>query len=93
MVHSCYVMDVHGLLRSFDEMGLKVREQDPFQDIVNLRTAFRTIPASEAKAERERWRKEYKEKEKANPRTKRPVDAWPGELVFFVRVIGLLKGL
>jgi len=93
LVHSCYVMDVQGLLRSFDEMGLKVRDQDPFQDIVSLRSAFRTIPASEAKAERERWRKEYKEKEKANPRTKRPVDAWPGELVFFVRVIGLLKGL
>jgi len=93
MMHSCYIMDVHGLLRSFDEMGLKVREQDPFQDIMNLRTAFRTIPASEAKAERECWRKENKEKEKNNPRTKRPVDAWPGELVFFIRVIGLLKGL
>lgn len=93
MVHSCYVMDVHGLLQSFEEMGLKVREQDPFQDIVNLRTAFRTIPASEARAERERWVKDYKEKQKFSPRTKRPVDAWPGELVFFVRVIGLLKGL
>ena len=93
LVHSCYTMDTDGLLRSFEEMGLKVREQDPFQDIVNLRSAFQTVPASEAKAEKEKRLKEYRAKQQSQPRPKRPVDAWPGELVFFTRVIGLLKGL
>jgi len=86
-------MDVDGLLRSFEEMGLKIREQDPFQDIANLRTIFQTVNASEAKDVRQQRLKTYKEKQKQSPRVKRPVDAWPGELVFFTRVTGMLKGL
>ena len=44
-------------------------------------------------------KKEEEEEERAGRRTaaaakpKKPVDAWPSELVFFLRVTGLLKGL
>lgn len=93
LVHSTYVMDVDGLLHAFEEMGLKIREKDPFQDIYNLRSYFQTVPASEAKSVMEKRLKDYKMKQKDRPKTKRPIDAWPGELVFFLRVTGLLKGL
>lgn len=93
LVHSCYVMDIDEMLKSFEDMGLVVPEKDPFQDIYNLRAAFQTVPASIAKNWRQERMKQYKTKQKANPRTRSPVDAWPGELVFFTRVIGLLKGL
>lgn len=93
LVHSCYVMDTDEMLKSFEDMGLVIPEKDPFQDIYNLRAAFQTVPASIAKNWRQERMKSYKTKQKTNPRTRSPVDAWPGELVFFTRVIGLLKGL
>eukprot|EP00210_Caulerpa_lentillifera_P007134 g6826.t1 len=93
LVHSCYVMNIDEMLKSFEEMGLVIPQQDPFQDIYSLRSAFQTRPASIAKSVRDENRKKYQEKQKANPRTRDPVEAWPGELVFFTRVIGLLKGL
>ncbi|GMH32993.1 hypothetical protein BSKO_00827 [Bryopsis sp. KO-2023] len=93
MVHSTHIMDVDGLLTSLDLMGLKVRFEDPFEDLSSMRTMFRPIPASKAKQAREERKQQQRLKEKEKPRVKRPIDAWPGDLVFFFRVTGLLKGL
>lgn len=93
MVHSTYIMDVDGLLTSFTEMGLKVKLEDPFEDLSSMRRVFKTVPASKAKAAREERRKQEKIKEKEVSRVKRPIEAWPGDLVFFFRVTGLLRGL
>lgn len=93
MVHSTYIMDVDGLLGSFSEMGLKIKLEDPFEDLNTMRRVFRTVPASKAKAARVERRKEEKLKEKEVARVKRPIEAWPGDLVFFFRVTGLLRGL
>lgn len=93
MMHSTYILDVDGLLTAFDEMGIKMGIEDPFEDLRTMRNVFKTVPASKAKAAREENKKERKLKESQVARVKRPVDAWPGDLVFFFRVTGLLKGL
>jgi len=94
MVYSSNVMDVDALLQSFDEMGLKIGGQaDPFQDLANVRSMFKTVKSSAAKEAKEQWARERKEREKEAPRLKRPIEAWPSEFVFFFRVNGLLRGL
>ena len=41
-----------------------------------------------------KWRTEQRAKRaKLEPSLRNPVDAWPGDLVFFFRVIFLLRGL
>ena len=94
MVYSSNVMDVDGLLGSFEDMGLKIGGQaDPFQDLANVRRMFQTVKISAAEEAKKQWARERKEREKQAPRLRRPIEAWPSEFVFFFRVNGLLRGL
>ncbi|KAL8521597.1 hypothetical protein ACS0TY_011934 [Phlomoides rotata] len=92
------------LLSSFSEMGLKLRLDVPEQVMEIANVFFRTsTPAKEApqlmKAfaeQRNRNLKTIQEKMKLNSKqVKRfnPVDAFPGDIIIFSRVINLLRGL
>ncbi|KAL1532327.1 hypothetical protein AAHA92_32351 [Salvia divinorum] len=92
------------LLSSFTEMGLKLRLDVPEQVMEIANVFFRTsTPATEAaktmKAlaqQRDKNMKVLQEKMKLNEKqVKRfnPVDAFPGDIIIFSRVINLLRGL
>merc|ERR1712176_185563 len=100
LVYASYSQDLDQLEKSFVEMGLLIKReaQDPIRDLANMRRLFSPTPISKVKERRmelarEREKKRKEEEAKGKPKVKRPVDAWPSELVFFVRVTGLLKGL
>ena len=101
-------MNLDELANSFVEMGLLINDgaKDPFRDMNAMRMLFSPTPKSRLKERRaairerrKREEEEEQEEERAGRRTaaaakpKKPVDAWPSELVFFLRVTGLLKGL
>ncbi|KAI3468454.1 hypothetical protein Pfo_025117 [Paulownia fortunei] len=92
------------LLSSFAEMGLKLRLDIPEQVMEIANVFFRTsTPANEAQQnmkafaeQRNRNLKVLQEKMKLNEKeVKRfnPVDAFPGDIIIFSRVINLLRGL
>lgn len=92
------------LLSSFAEMGLKLRLDIPEQVMEIANVFFRTsTPANEAAQtmknfveQRGRNLKVVQEKMKLNEKqVKRfnPVDAFPGDIIIFSRVINLLRGL
>ncbi|XP_052170060.1 uncharacterized protein LOC127786603 [Diospyros lotus] len=92
------------LLSAFAEMGLKLRLDLPEQAMEVTSLLFRnTTPASEAVAtmksladQRTKNLKVIQEKMKLNQKEiKRfnPVDAFPGDIVIFSRVLNLLRGL
>ncbi|XP_057799176.1 uncharacterized protein LOC131015001 isoform X2 [Salvia miltiorrhiza] len=92
------------LLSSFTEMGLKLRLDVPEQVMEIANVFFRTsTPANEAKQtmkalaqQRDKNMKVLQEKMKLNEKqVKRfnPVDAFPGDIIIFSRVINLLRGL
>ncbi|KAL3818398.1 hypothetical protein ACJIZ3_004303 [Penstemon smallii] len=92
------------LLSSFAEMGLKLRLDIPEQVMEITNIFFRTsAPASEAfqnarslDDQRDRNMKVVQEKMKLNEKEAKrfnPVDAFPGDIVIFSRVINLLRGL
>ncbi|CAE8647795.1 unnamed protein product, partial [Polarella glacialis] len=98
--------DVDQLQRSLEDMGF-IFERDPLEDLANMRRLFTAVPMSQA-AEQRRERAEEvekaKEKEekkkaedieaaKAKATRRKVIEAWPTELIFFLRVTGLLKGL
>ena len=100
MVYSSFSQDLDQLAKSFVEMGLLINKaaQDPVRDMVNMRRLFSPTPISKVKERKQQMAKEREAKKKeeassAAPKVKKPVDAWPSELVFFIRVTGLLKGL
>lgn len=94
------------LLSSFAEMGLKLRMDIP-DDAMAVTSFFfrRAAPASESREEtrahfEERAKRRaqiaeqaHKEEEEGSSLKRNPVDAFPGELVFFIRVLNLLRGL
>ncbi|KAK3274048.1 hypothetical protein CYMTET_17746, partial [Cymbomonas tetramitiformis] len=92
MVYSSSVADVDGLITGFREMGLKFKE-DPFEDLRNTQSLFRAVPKSKMREERARASRIRAAKESRREEPRRPVEAWPSELVFFFRVTALLKGL
>lgn len=92
------------LLSAFSEMGLKLRLDIPEQAMEVTSVFFRTsTPASEAlenmkslAEQRNKNMKVIQEKMKLNKKeVKRfnPVDAFPGDIVIFTRVLNLLRGL
>eukprot|EP00898_Chlorokybus_atmophyticus_P007389 jgi/Chlat1/7651/Chrsp64S09158 len=104
MLLAAYEKDLAALLSSFQEMGLKLKIDLPEESMKFIQFFFRTTaPAKEAKADTAKWRKEFAEdKEKARINIKdekeeslrrNPVDAFPGALVFFMRVLNLLRGV
>jgi aarF domain-containing kinase len=76
-------------------MGLKLKREDPAEDMRVLRFVLRdTQPPREAKATLAKWRTQQLEKRaRLEPSQRNPIDAWPGDLLFFFRVILLLRGL
>ncbi|QDZ22040.1 protein kinase [Chloropicon primus] len=105
LIFSSYCQDLDQLSRSLVEMNFVINEKvkDPFRDLNNTRRLFSPTPMSRlkerkavmAKERQERRKEEEEEERRSGPRekVKRPVEAWPSELVFFIRVTGLLKGL
>ncbi|GMH06925.1 hypothetical protein Nepgr_008765 [Nepenthes gracilis] len=92
------------LLSAFAEMGLKFRVDLPEQAMEVTTIFFRTTtPASEAVETRKSFHKQrdknmkaFQEKMKLDQKeVKRfnPVDAFPGDIVIFSRVLNLLRGL
>lgn len=92
------------LLSAFSEMGLKLRLDMPEQAMEVTSVFFRSsTPASEAQQtlkslseQREKNMKVIQEKMQLNQKeVKRfnPVDAFPGDIVIFARVLNLLRGL
>lgn len=92
------------LLSAFSEMGLKLRLDIPEQAMEITTVFFRSsTPASEAhqtmkslSEQRDRNMKVIQEKMQLNQKeVKRfnPVDAFPGDIVIFTRVLNLLRGL
>merc|ERR1711977_675781 len=81
-------------------MGLLINDgaKDEVRDMKIMRRLFTTTPVSKVKEKKlemakERKAREEEQKAKNAPQVKKPLDAWPAELVFFGRVTGLLKGL
>jgi len=96
-VYSTSEMDLVSMLQSFTEMGLKLNRFDPGEDMNNLRHMFRdTAPPEEARAKHKKWERKWIKKRKKVAKTtgrKNPVDAYPGDLLFFIRATELLHGL
>ncbi|CAM9148700.1 unnamed protein product, partial [Heterosigma akashiwo] len=78
-------------------MGVKLNRFDPAEDMHNTRHMFRdTAPPEEARSAHKKWERKWAKKRRADYRAtgrKNPVDAYPGDLLFFVRATELLHGL
>ncbi|KAB5513711.1 hypothetical protein DKX38_027617 [Salix brachista] len=74
------------LLSSFSEMGLKLRLDFPEQAMDFISVFFRTSTSASEAAE---YAKSLGEQRARNMK----IDAFPGDMVIFSRVIGLLRGL
>ena len=88
--------DYFALLEAFDEMGLKLNRLDSEGDMDAMRFLFRdTSPPTEARTQLRKFDKAMKNKAKARRKKKivKPVDAFPGDLLFFLRAQDLLRGL
>ncbi|GFS42000.1 ABC1 family protein [Actinidia rufa] len=92
------------LLSAFEEMGLRLRVDMPEQAMEVTSVFFRnSTPASEAlenmkslAQQRTKNQKALQEKMKLNQKEAKrfnPVDAFPGDIVIFTRVLNLLRGL
>ncbi|KAI8926235.1 beta-lactamase/transpeptidase-like protein [Entophlyctis helioformis] len=98
-------MDFAGLLSGFQELGLKINVDDPekamdaiqfvFRDTSTLDDAKREVAEriQKSEAESKRRKEEAKQAKEKPAKAKRIIDAFPGVLIFFGRVIQLLRGL
>eukprot|EP00039_Didymoeca_costata_P009150 m.121005 g.121005 ORF g.121005 m.121005 type:complete len:1560 (+) comp14378_c1_seq1:183-4862(+) len=95
LIFSTASMDFGGLLKSFDEMGLKMKRDDPMKDMQAMRFVLRdTAPGKESRAKLKKFREERWKERQALPKSQRnPVESWPADLLFFFRVTMLLKGM
>ncbi len=102
MLVSAADFDFTGLLSSLEEIGLKILVDAPEDSMKIVRFLFRpTAPSDEARKESEANRKEWedrqknakKDKSKAMPPVRKIVEAFPGCLILFGRVLNLLRGL
>ncbi len=84
------------LLESFDEMGLILNRLDGENDLSAMRYMFRdTAPPKAARSQAKRFNQAYMKQVQARKELKirNPVDAYPGDLLFFIRALDLLRGL
>lgn len=100
--------DHAALLSAFSEMGLKLRLDMP-EDAMEITNYFfrRAIPAKESvedfkvhakESEKRMKRLQERMKQESSSKSKKssqrnPVDAFPGDAIFFMRVLNLLRGL
>jgi aarF domain-containing kinase len=105
MLLACAEGDYAALLSAFAEIGLKLRMDMP-EDVMQVTNFFfrRSIPGKESPEDIKQWTKEnderkkrfqkkQKEEENGSSLHRNPVDAFPGDIVFFMRVLNLLRGL
>eukprot|EP00038_Savillea_parva_P001494 m.104335 g.104335 ORF g.104335 m.104335 type:complete len:1732 (-) comp10523_c0_seq1:284-5479(-) len=95
LVYSAASLDFGGLLQAFDLIGIKLKRDDPMEDMNNIRFILRdTAPPAESRRKFRAFREEKWKKRQMLPRSQRnPVEAWPADLLFFFRVTLLLRGL
>jgi aarF domain-containing kinase len=103
LMHASDETDVDSLILSFEEMGLKMNRQDPFEDMAAMQRSFQeTVPQTQVRQVSSEKSKEYQARMEAlkeeqgvqkGQKLRSPVEAWPAELVFFGRVTNLLRGL
>lgn len=99
MIVSASERDFVGLIEAFQEMGWTFAEDssDLFSETMDLmRFFFRdTAPRSEARKQLFAFDRAIKEKTKARRamKVRRPVKAFPGDILFFIRALELLRGL
>eukprot|EP01135_Chromosphaera_perkinsii_P011221 Nk52_evm2s2367 gene=Nk52_evmTU2s2367 len=95
MIFSAEQNDFGGLVCAFEMMNLKLRRQDPLEDMKNIRFLFRdsTDRDTSRRHIREHWAQMRESRREKSLPIRNPVDSWPCELVFYVRVMALLRGL
>ncbi|RYY38010.1 hypothetical protein EON62_00750, partial [archaeon] len=89
--------DGGALLDSFDAMGLKLNREAPHEDLNNIQFLMRdAAPATQARAaimaQRAVWKARVAARAAAGA-PRRPVDAWPTEILFYLRTGEMLHGL
>ncbi|CAM6101459.1 unnamed protein product [Calypogeia fissa] len=102
---ACAEGDYASLLSAFTELGLKLRLDMP-EEAMEVTNFFfrRSVPAKESLAQLKKRGKEaeermkrveekMKEEDTSGGRVRNPVDAFPGDAVFFMRVLNLLRGM
>ena len=97
MIVAASEMDFVGLIEAFEDMGWEFEETHDFSETMDmLRFFFRdTAPRQEARKQLLDFDRALQSKVKARRATKvrRPVKAFPGDILFFVRALELLRGL
>ena len=97
MIVSASELDFVGLIESFEDMGWVFEESNDFTETMDLmRFFFRdTAPTVEARKQLLAFDRAMKNKTKARRKMKvrRPVKAFPGDILFFIRALELLRGL
>jgi predicted unusual protein kinase regulating ubiquinone biosynthesis (AarF/ABC1/UbiB family) len=103
LMHASDETDLDSLILSFEEMGLKMNRQDPFEDMAAMQRSFQeTVPQTQVRQVSSEKSKDSKARMEAlkeeqgiqkGQKLRNPVEAWPAELVFFGRVTNLLRGL
>ncbi|KAG6543289.1 hypothetical protein Mapa_015203 [Marchantia paleacea] len=106
---ACAEGDYASLLSAFSELGLKLRLDMPEEAMEVTNFFFRrSVPAKESRAALQQMTKEaedrrkrvekklqqqQQEAEEKGGHVRNPVDAFPGDAVFFMRVLNLLRGM
>ena len=103
LMHLSYECDIDGLIRSFREMGLKINQHDPMEDMVAMQRGFGdTVPRTRTREVRKKKGADYRRRNEAQraeaglkkgDKLRNTVEAWLSELVFFGRVTNMLRGL
>ena len=97
MITSASDFNLSSLIESFEDMGWVFEESaDSSETMDIMRFFFRdTAPSKEARKELLEFNRAMSEKRRARKKAKirRPVKAFPGDILFFVRALELLRGL
>jgi len=96
MVQASFLNDFASLSDSFDRMGMKLRREQPMEDMIAVRFLLRDVePPAKARArmlKQHKWMAERR-KEREAAKQRRPIEAFPGDLLFYLRTSELLHGL
>jgi predicted unusual protein kinase regulating ubiquinone biosynthesis (AarF/ABC1/UbiB family)/CubicO group peptidase (beta-lactamase class C family) len=99
MVLAGQELDGNLLMEAFDEMGMRFSNENVLEDMEGIKHMFRdAVPKHEAREQAQAKMKQDEEKKKAKQaagetQQERKLEAWPGELILFLRVSELLQGL
>jgi CubicO group peptidase (beta-lactamase class C family)/tRNA A-37 threonylcarbamoyl transferase component Bud32 len=91
-VYSASEMDIVSMLESFEDLGVKLNRFNPAEDMQNIMFILRdTAAPEEARKQMKGFRRVAKARRAAG--LKNPVDAYPGDLLFFMRATTMLRAL